>query len=184
MPRWFWIQFLKSGASAEKRCDLALRRMLSWMKLEEKSDLAVQNQDYREEKLWSKRFGFFFSKPNHSSAPAAHSRGKQIHSPAFLEQARIQSSVVLGTPPLSWSENFLDQRTVESRKAASFRSTNDLFAFSGVNHDEEEKDQASELPCCLLLSETAHPSRRFSHELWFGFEKKKPNLFDHNFSSR
>ena len=41
--------------------------MLSWMKLEEKSDLAVQNQDYREEKLWSKRFGFFFSKPNHSS---------------------------------------------------------------------------------------------------------------------
>ena len=60
-------RFLKSGASAEKRCDLALRRMLSWMKLKEKSDLAVQNQDYREEKLWSKRFGFFFSKPNHSS---------------------------------------------------------------------------------------------------------------------
>ena len=46
--------------------------------IKRKSDLAVQNQDYREEKLWSKRFGFFFSKPNHSSAPAAHSRGTDI----------------------------------------------------------------------------------------------------------
>ena len=42
---------------------------------------------------------------------------EQIHSPAFLEQARIQSSAVLGAPPVSWSENFLDHRTVGSRKA-------------------------------------------------------------------
>ena len=63
---------------------------------------------------------------------------EQIHSPAFLEQARIQSSVVLGAPPILWSESFLDQRTVESRKAVSIRSTNDLFAISAVNDDEEE----------------------------------------------
>ena len=64
--------------------------------------MAVQNQTVRIVKLCWERFGYFFSKPNHSSAPAVHSARTNTFA-CLIERARLQSFIVIGTSPLSQS---------------------------------------------------------------------------------
>ena len=157
--------------------------MLSWMKLEEKSDLAVQNQDYREEKLWSKRFGFFFSKPNHSSCEN------------LLEGWAVSLSRRQQESPEVCSYSSSSSLTAEIANKSFVLRMDEPFYFPLFNDRESSLIMKVVVFLVLLRTECEPVQERQASvsvprewaagaELWFGFEKKKPNLFDHNFSSR
>ena len=110
-----------------------------------KSDLAVQNQTVRIVKLCWERFGYFFSKPNHSSAPAVHSARTNTFA-CLIERARLQSFIVIGTSPLSQSVH-----SGEWEKAVSTRRVNESMVFY--------------LRVFLVQTGAAHLAGRHSHEL-------------------
>ena len=147
-----------------------------------KSDLAVQNQDDREEKLWWKRFGFFFSKPNHSSCEnllegwaVSLSRRQQessevcsYSSSSSLTAEIANKSFVLRMDEPFYFPLFYDRESCLIQKMV-------MFLVVPMTESETQKRKAD----VSVPREWAAGA-----ELWFGFEKKKPNLFDHNFSSR
>ena len=109
-----------------------------------KNDLAVQNQAVRIVKLWWERFGYFFSKPNHSSAPVVSCARTNTFT-CLLEGARLQVSIGIGTSPLSQTVN-----SGECGKTVSTRRINESTVLY--------------FRVFLVQTGAAHPSGRHSHD--------------------
>ena len=139
-----------------------------------KSDLAVQNQTVRIAKLWWERFGYFFSKPNHSSAPVVPCARTNTFT-CLLERARLQASIGIGTSPLSQSfESREREKAVSTQRKMCLRCS--ISASFSCKPELLTPQRGTRMNCDLALKRNSQIFPIIISLSWqFGFEQ--PNHF-------